>query len=89
MVAAGFRVSLRWGNLATMRLLLGALSRRPLWLHPGLRVTRVHPPGCAPAYWLDLSSAAAAAAAAAAQPPPVVLAYTHGVCCVVVRGMLC
>lgn len=76
MIAAGFRVSLQLGNLATMRLLLGMLSRpwlSPI-LHPWLRITRIQPPGCEPAYWLDLRSNPDPTS----HQPDVVLCYVHG-----------
>jgi acetyl esterase/lipase len=52
MLAAGFKVSLEWGNLATLRLLLGVMANPAL--HTSLNIEKVQPPGCEPCYWLSL-----------------------------------
>lgn len=52
MLAAGFKVGIRWGNLATLRLTLGWMAHPALF--PRLRVRQVQPPGCEPCYWLSL-----------------------------------
>jgi len=75
-LSAGFKVSLRWGNLATLRLLLGVMAHP--WLHFGLRVQRIQPPGCEPAYWLSLKSAQHRNQDGSPRQPDILLCYVHG-----------
>lgn len=47
-------MSIAWGNLHTLHMLLGFMAQP--WLMWGLRVQRIQPPGCEPCFWLSLKS---------------------------------
>jgi acetyl esterase/lipase len=99
MVAAGFKVGIKWGNLATLRLMLGFMAQP--WIHFGLRIECIQPPGCEPAYWLSLKSSSSSAdsdsehsSSSAGQPgssqqPDVVLCYVHGGAFVAGHPLMC
>jgi acetyl esterase/lipase len=101
MVAAGFKVGIKWGNLATLRLMLGFMAQP--WIHFGLRIERIQPPGCEPAYWLSLKSASSSADSdssseqtsssaghpGSSQQPDVVLCYVHGGAFVAGHPLMC
>jgi acetyl esterase/lipase len=82
MMAAGFKVGIRWGNLSTLRLMLGWMAQPALFPH--LVVRQVQPPGCEPCYWLSLRSGPQDSA-----QPDIVLCYVHGGAFVAGHPLMC
>lgn len=92
MLAAGFKVSIRWGNLSTLRLMLSFMAHPALFF--GLKVETVQPPGCEPCYWLSLkshnsNSSSTHGSSKDPNKPDIVLCYVHGGAFVAGHPLMC